>query len=125
MSDKKFNLSDRIRSFYYAFQGLRTFFKTQHNAWVHVLVSFIVLMAGFCLGLNASDWLWIILAILMVFITEMLNTSIEFLSDFVSPEIHPLIKKVKDVSAAAVLIAAIGAISIGLIIFVPKIITYF
>lgn len=59
----------------------------------------------------------------MVFITEMLNTAIEFLSDFVSPGIHPQIKKVKDVSAAAVLIASIGAIVIGIIVFLPKIIS--
>jgi diacylglycerol kinase len=61
----------------------------------------------------------------MVFITEMLNTALEFLSDFVSPDIHPQIKKVKDVAAAAVLIASIGAAVIGLMIFLPKIINLF
>jgi diacylglycerol kinase len=120
MSDKKFTAANRIQSFSYAFQGLRTFFQTQHNAWIHLFTSIVVVASGFYFGLNENEWLWIAVAIVMVFITEMLNTSIEFLSDFISPEIHPLIKKVKDVSAAAVLIASIGAIIIGLIVFVPK-----
>jgi diacylglycerol kinase len=121
MSDKKFSTADRIKSVSYVFQGLRTFFQTQHNAWIHVLISIVVIASGFYLGLNENEWVWIIITIVIVFITEMLNTSIEFLSDFISPEIHPLIKKVKDVSAAAVLVASIGAIVIGLIIFIPKI----
>jgi diacylglycerol kinase len=122
MTQKKFSTADRIQSFNYAFQGLRTFFRTQHNAWIHVFIAVVVIAAGFYVGLDASEWLWIVLSIALVFITEMLNTSIEFLSDFVSPEIHPQIKKVKDVSAAAVLIASIGAVIIGLIIFFPRII---
>jgi len=119
MSDKKFNSSDRIKSFSYAFQGLRTFFQTQHNAWIHLFAAVLAVVLGFYFRLDRYEWFWIIFAITIVFITEMINTSIEFLSDFVSPEIHPMIKKVKDVSAAAVLIAAIGAIIIGLIIFLP------
>lgn len=58
---------------------------------------------------------------IIVFLSEMLNTAIEFLSDVVSPELHPQIKKVKDVSAAAVLFAALGAVVIGCIVFLPKI----
>jgi diacylglycerol kinase len=120
--DRKFNISDRMKSFGYAIQGLRTFFRTQHNAWIQLSMAIIVITAGFYFQLSSNEWLWIVLSISMIFITEMANTSIEFLSDFVSPEIHPLIKKVKDVSAAAVLIASIGAMIIGLLIFLPKVI---
>lgn len=123
MSDKKFNTSDRVKSFNYALHGLRTFFQTQHNAWIHLFVSILVIISGIYFELNKSEWIWIIMVISLVFIAEMLNTAIEFLSDFVSPEIHPLIKKVKDVSAAAVLIASVGAILIGIIIFLPKVIS--
>lgn len=119
MSTKKFSLSDRIKSFTYAFEGLATFFKTQHNAWIHLVAAGCTIALGYLFSITGNEWCWIIAAVAMVFIAEMLNTAIEFMCDVVSPEIHPQIKKVKDVSAAAVLIAAIAAVLIGLIIFVP------
>lgn len=119
MSTKKFSLSDRIKSFTYAFEGLATFFKTQHNAWIHVVAGVFALALGFLFSITSNEWCWIVMAIAMVFITEMLNTAIEFLCDMISTEIHPQIKKVKDVSAAAVLIAATAAVVIGLMIFRP------
>lgn len=118
--NKKFSTNARFKSFYFAFQGLKLFFKTQHNAWIHAVSALIVIVLGFLLKVNSAEWCWLIVAISMVFITEMLNTAIEFLCDFVSPEIHPQIKKIKDVSAAAVLIAALAAVTIGMIIFLPK-----
>lgn len=118
--NKKFSTNARFKSFYFAFQGLKLFFKTQHNAWIHAVSALIVIVLGFLLKINSAEWCWLIVAISMVFITEMLNTAIEFLCDFVSPEIHPQIKKIKDVSAAAVLIAALAAVAIGMIIFLPK-----
>lgn len=118
--NKKFSTNARFKSFYFAFQGLKLFFKTQHNSWIHAVSALMVIVFGFLLKINSTEWCWLIIAISMVFITEMLNTSIEFLCDFVSPEIHPQIKKIKDVSAAAVLIASFAAIAIGLIIFLPK-----
>ncbi|MCW3083055.1 MAG: diacylglycerol kinase [Bacteroidetes bacterium] len=118
---KKFSITDRIKSVGYALEGLIVFFKTQHNAWIHVAAAAITIAAGFYLQLGKTDWLMIIIAITLVFITEMFNTAIEFLCDVVSPQIHPGIKKVKDVSAAAVLIAAIAAIAMGIIVFLPRI----
>lgn len=123
MNDKKFNLRERRKSFGYAFQGIATFFRTQHNAWIHVVAALLAVLTGFYLEINRNGWLWIILAIALVFITEMLNTAIEFLCDHISPEIHPNIKKVKDIAAAAVLIASLTAIAIGVIIFLPEFIT--
>ena len=119
--NKKFSTKARFKSFYFAFQGLKVFFKTQHNAWIHAVSALIVFIVGFVLKASSTEWCWLIVAISMVFITEMLNTAIEFLCDFVSPEIHPQIKKIKDVSAAAVLIASFAAVAIGMIIFLPKI----
>jgi len=121
MTDKRFSISARINSFGFAFRGLAVFFKTQHNAWIHLGAAILAIGAGFYFKLNSNEWCWILLAVAMVFITEMLNTAIEFLSDVVSPQLHPVIKKVKDVAAAAVLIAALAAIAIGLIVFLPKI----
>lgn len=115
-----FSIIARIKSFSYAFQGIKTFFQTQHNAWIHSFATIVVIVLGYILKLSFYEWCWIILAIAFVFITEMLNTALEFLTDLVSPEYHPIAKKTKDVAAGAVLLAALLAIIIGLIIFVPK-----
>ncbi len=119
---KKFSIKARFKSFYFAFQGLKVFFKTQHNSWIHAVAALVVIFLGFILKVDITEWCWLVTVISMVFITELLNTAIEFLCDFVSPGIHPQIKKIKDISAAAVLIAAIAAVVVGVIIFLPKIV---
>lgn len=115
-----FSIKARIKSFTYAFQGIKTFFQTQHNAWIHILATVIVIVLGNIVSLSNAEWCWITVAIAVVFITEMLNTAIEFLTDLVSPEYHPLAKKTKDVAAGAVLMSAIFALIIALTIFFPK-----
>ena len=121
--NKRFSILERIKSFSFALQGIRTFFVTQHNAWLHLLCSVLAILLGLYVHLDNHEWCWIVIAIALVFVSEMLNTAIEFLSDVVSPNRHPEIKKVKDVSAAAVLFAAIAALLIGLMIFLPRIYT--
>jgi len=123
--NKPFKFSDRLKSFDYAFQGLKTFFLTQHNAWVHCLAAVLAITLSYVLHINITEWLFVIFAIGLVFITEMLNTAIEFLCDAITLETHPRIKKVKDVSAAAVLLASVVAAIIGLIIFIPRLINLF
>lgn len=115
-----FSLRDRIKSFNYSIQGIITFFKNEHNARIHAIAAVAVIVLGFYMQLTRSEWCWIVLAIGLVILTEMLNTAIEYLTDLVSPEIHPLAKKTKDVASGAVLIAALVAFMIGLLIFVPK-----
>jgi diacylglycerol kinase (ATP) len=114
---KSFSFKNRIKSFSYAFQGIKTFFQTQYNAWIHTLAGVCVIVLGIVFKLTIPEWCWLIFAIGLVFITEMLNTAIEFLTDLVSPEYHPLAKKVKDVAAGAVLVAAIIAVIIGVLVF--------
>lgn len=121
MTDKKFSINDRGKSFVFAFQGLKVFFTSQHNAWIHSFIALAVIGAGFYFKLNANEWCWLTIAISTVFVSELFNTAIEFLSDVVSPQLHPQIKKVKDIAAAAVLITTIASIAIGLIIFYPKV----
>jgi diacylglycerol kinase (ATP) len=121
MSDKKFNIYERRKSFSFAFEGLKVFFVTQHNAWIHTFAALAAISAGFYFDLNSNEWCWITLAIALVFISEIFNTAFEFLSDVVSPQYHPQIKKVKDVSAAGVLVASIAALIIGSLIFVPRV----
>ncbi len=108
-----------LRSFRYAFAGLR-FLMEENNARFHVLAAVIVFLAGIYLKLSATEWTIIITQIGLVLVVETLNTSIEKLCDFVSPEYHQLIGKVKDIAAAAVLIMSIVAVIVGIIIFLPK-----
>lgn len=121
-SSKRFSLSERLQSFKYAFAGLRTLFTEEHNARIHLFAAVIALTVGFALKISASEWIFLVGAISLVFICELFNTSLEALADFVSPEKHPQIKKVKDLAAAAVFISALSALITGIIIFSPKII---
>lgn len=110
-----------VRSFDYAFQGIRYCFRTQFNFRVQSTAACIAIAAGFLLHISPTEWLFIILCSTLVLILEMINTAIEQLCDLVTMEVHPLIKTIKDVSAAAVLLAAAASVATGLIIFLPKI----
>jgi diacylglycerol kinase (ATP) len=114
-----FSFAARIKSFNYAFAGIAVLIKSQHNARIHLLATILVIGCGLFFQIDFVEWCLAILAILAVLVSEALNTAIEFLCNAASPTPHPLIKKSKDVAAGAVLISAIGAIIIGLIIFLP------
>ena len=112
-------LRSRARSFRYAFHGWRYVLHTQQNAWIHAGVATAVFAVGLWLRLPAGDWAVLLLTVAMVFMAEFLNTAIEAVVDLASPERHPLAKAGKDVSAAAVLIAALAAIGVGVLILGP------
>lgn len=116
-----FSFTARLHSFRYALAGLRTLLLTQHNAWLHAAATAVVVVAGLVLGLSRAEWCWLVLAMTLVWMAEAFNTALEFLADAVTQEIHPLILQAKDVAAAAVLIAAIGALVIGLLVFGPHV----
>ncbi len=116
---KKFSFIDRAKSVKYAASGIKEILRSQHNAWIHLVATLIVVNLGFIFGVSKIEWCVLILAMIAVWVAEGLNTAFEFLCDVASPEFHPLVEKSKDVAAGAVLISAIGAIFIGLIIFVP------
>jgi diacylglycerol kinase len=114
-------MSRMIKSFGFAVAGLRYAFRTQPNFKFHVFALCVVALVGWYYNLDRSEWLWILAAISMVLVAELLNTAIEVLVDLVSPAYHIKAGIVKDTAAAAVLVAAIIAAAIGLIIFIPKI----
>ncbi len=118
-------LKERGRSFRYAFTGIAHAFRTQPNLWIHSVAIVITIAAGFLLRINSVEWIFIIAAIGVVITTEIINTAIEELVDLVSPERHEKAGIVKDLAAGAVLIAAIMALIIGCIIFIPKILLIF
>jgi diacylglycerol kinase (ATP) len=118
----RWTLRARLRSFVFAFSGLKILLKTQHNSWIHLFVTGVVLAVGVMLRITAIEWCVLTLAMASVWITETLNTAIEFLTDLVSPEFHPIAGQVKDLAAAAVLISAMSAAIVGVIVFLPRII---
>jgi diacylglycerol kinase (ATP) len=118
MTLKEFFYS-RVAAFGHAFRGWWYVLQTQHNAWVHSIVATVVVALGLWLGLPARDWAVIVLTIAMVFLAEFVNTAIEAVVDLASPQKHPLAKVGKDVGAAAVLVAALAAIVVGLLILGP------
>ncbi|MBQ8565168.1 MAG: diacylglycerol kinase family protein [Bacteroidaceae bacterium] len=117
----RFSLMERFRSFVYAGRGLRLLFH-EHNTWIHLTATFCVVVVGLWVSLSFVQWAIAIILLGGVWIAEALNTAIERLCDHVTPEQHPEIGRIKDIAAAAVLMAAITAVAAGLCIFVPAII---
>jgi diacylglycerol kinase (ATP) len=107
------------KRFAYAIQGVIFLLRTQANARLHLLATAAVCAAGAALGLSRAEWLWITAAIVLVWSAEAFNTALECLADALHPQPHPGIGRAKDVAAAAVLIAALGAAIIGMLVFVP------
>lgn len=120
MKNDGFTLRKRLRSFRFAFNGIRLLVTREHNAWIHCFITVCVLITGSIVGLSGMEWIVIALAIGIVLAAEAINSSIEALADFVSPDYHEAIKRTKDLAAGAVLILAISAACVGLIIFIPK-----
>ncbi|MBL8816920.1 MAG: diacylglycerol kinase family protein [Planctomyces sp.] len=116
---KPFRLTDRLRSFRFAFRGLLVMLRSQHNAWIHLLATAIVFAVAGFLGVSKLEWCCLVLAIVSVWTAEALNTAFEFLADVASPEFHPLVEQAKDVAAGAVLITAAGALVIGFLVLIP------
>ncbi|MGC4101673.1 diacylglycerol kinase family protein [Ferruginibacter sp.] len=111
-----------MRSFGFALNGFRICFTGEHNFRIHVLCGVTAIVLGCITGLSATEWIAVTGCIAFVTVLEMINTAIEKLCDMVHKEIHPVIKMVKDISAGAVLLAAVGSAITGVLIFLPKII---
>lgn len=113
-------LRKRIASFKYAFEGIATLVRQQPNARIHFVALVVVITASALVGLSNVEWCIILLCCGAVFAAEALNSAVEMLADKVSPEFSPLIKKAKDMAAAAVLMLAITAVIVAALIFGPK-----
>lgn len=120
MAHKKFSLKSRLESFRFALNGLLLLLKNEHNSRIHILAAIIAIVMGIIMKLDHYEWSLLIIVIGAVFLTELLNSSIESLADLIDPEFNELIMRAKDYSAAAVLISAIVAIVVGGLIFIPK-----
>lgn len=123
MTNKQFSIKDRIKSFKYAFNGLKIMILEEHNIRIHIVVAVLVIVLGAIVKLSIPEWLIITLTITIVITLEIINSSIENLADIISPEWNIKIRKVKDLCAAAVLIAGLASVIVGALIFIPKIMT--
>lgn len=119
MKQEEFSWSKRLRSFRYAFHGMATLLRDEHNSRIHVAFMTAVTIAGFLFGITSAEWCIVLICFGMVLMAEAMNSAIEAIADLVMPERHPLIEKAKDVAAAGVLFTAISAAIAGLIIFIP------
>lgn len=125
MLDKdRFTIAARLKSFVYAFQGIKIFLKSQHNAWIHLLIAMVVLIFGLLLNISFIEWCFVFLAMGIVLSAEGFNSAIELLCDIVNPDHEKRIGQVKDIAAGSVLISAIFAAIVGLVIFVPKLLHF-
>ena len=113
-----------VRSFGYAYAGLITLLRTQPNVWVHLAAAAAALAISILLRLSLAEIALVALTIGLVLVTEAFNTVLETLCDVVSPSFHPLIKRAKDVSAAAVLLAALVAVAVAALLFLPRLLGF-
>jgi diacylglycerol kinase len=125
MAAKQNFLRSRIQSFKLAFHGINLVFNTQSNFRIQLIIGIIALILGFLLKISTTQWCMVILVSGLVLTAESINSSLEYLCDKVEDHHDETIKKVKDISAGAVLISSMSALIIGLIIFLPKIMALF
>lgn len=121
MSDRnKFSLAKRFKSFKYAFRGLATLIKEEHNLRVHIFAAFLVTVFGIIYDISASEWILITICVGMVVSAEIFNSAIEKIADRITREHDERIGKIKDIAAAGVLVTAVVSVIAGLMIFLPK-----
>lgn len=121
----KYDYVKQLRSFGYAWQGLRCCVGKEQNLSFHLIATAVVVAAGCYFGITRTEWMVLCLCIGMVIAAELFNTAIERLVDLVSPQRHPLAGQVKDIAAAAVLVCAAAAAITGCILFAPYLTRFF
>jgi len=112
-------MKSHIRAFVHAFQGGWTLLVSQPHAKIHLLATIVVIGLGFYCNVSSVEWLFLIMAMGIVWLAEAMNTAIEFLADEVTLEWRKRIKHAKDIGAFGVLIAALTAVAIGAMVFLP------
>ena len=112
-------LTGRLKSVTYAFKGAVKLITTEHSVMVQFSIGILMAVAGFYFGITKTEWLFQTFAIGLVMSIEGLNTAVEKMADFIHPNYHERIGFIKDIAAGAVFFAALTAIAIGLIIYIP------
>lgn len=121
----KEEIKKRRNSFRYAIEGIFSAFESEANMKIHIFIMLLVIILGLFLKLSLNEWFACILLFCLVIGSELFNTALEEVVNLASPHVNPHAKLAKDLSAGAVLVFALGAVVIGCIIFLPKIIELF
>ena len=122
MSENPNQAKKLLFSFKYAFNGILHFIVGERHAKIHLLAALMVIVSGWVFSVSTIEWCLLIFAIGLVFAMEMLNSSIEKITDKINPDYDRTAGLIKDIAAGAVLVSALAALCIGIIIFLPKII---
>lgn len=112
-------VTGRLKSFKYAIFGAYKLITTEHSVMVQFSLGILMTIAGFYFEISKTDWLFQTMAVGLVLSIEGLNTAVEKIADFIHPDFHDKIGFIKDIAAGAVFFAAVAAIAVGLIIYIP------
>jgi diacylglycerol kinase (ATP) len=119
IQDKRF-VSGRIKSIGFAVKGAFKLVTTEHSVMVQFSIMLLMIFAGFYFHISREEWMLQTLAFGLVLGIEGINTAVEKIADFIHPEFHDRIGFIKDIAAGAVLFAASSALTVGALIYVPK-----
>ncbi len=119
--NERFSLKKRIKSFQFAINGMKSCVRNEHNVRVHLFATVVVILMGFIFHIATIEWIAVAIVIGMVWMAELLNTAVERLADFVEPDWNSKIGLIKDYCAAAVLVASLIAVVVGVLVFGPRI----
>lgn len=112
------------KSFEYAAAGIRGIIIQERNFKIQLFIGLLAVILGFVFKLGLSEWLDLVIVITIVLVFELINTSIEEMVDLISPQYHDKAKIAKDVAAGTVLVASIGSVIVGILLFLPKILAF-
>ena len=113
-----------FKSLMFAIVGAKQFFSRDRNGQIQTVIGITAIVLGFTVSLSSFQWLLVLFCIGLVISLEMINSAIEKYCDLVTTDFHPGIKIIKDIAAGAVLVASIMSLVIGLIIFIPALVTF-
>ena len=113
-------ITGRFKSMGFAVKGVFKLITTEHSVMVQSSLAVLLIIAGFVFHISREEWMMQILAFGLVLSIEGLNTAVEKIADFIHPEFHDRIGFIKDIAAGAVMFAAMAAIAVGMLIYIPK-----
>lgn len=114
-----------VKSFSYAARGLRYALRGEQNFQLEMLAAAVAIFGMYVFDVSSGERVALVLCIAVVLSLELVNTAVERMMDMLKPRVHPYVRVIKDVMAAAVLIASLGALAVGLIIFLPRVLEIF
>ena len=120
MTNRRGFVSREAESFACALRGIASLLRSEVHARIHLVATVVVIVLGWWAGITSGQWIAVVLAIGLVWVAEALNTAIEYVADLAHPDEHPEVRKLKDLSAAAVLFASLIALIVGLLVFWPR-----